>query len=104
MLWHLFGGFAIRPRDSVSSSSLPSERGKVMRKLIWCGGAALMVCAAGVYWAAGWAERHPQAPMAGCARIPWQLLTDWNPIVQVGKAMGAKTLTLFEAPKPPAPQ
>jgi hypothetical protein len=72
-----------------------------MRKLFWYGGAVLMVWAVGVYWAASWAERHPQEPMAECARIPWQLLTDWNPIVQVGKAMGAKSLALFQAPKPP---
>ncbi len=76
-----------------------------MRKLFWCGCAALMVCAAGVYWAAGWAERNPQAPMASCARLPWQLLTDWNPIVQVGRTMGAKTLALIQGPKaPPMPK
>lgn len=72
-----------------------------MRKLFWYGCAAVAVGAAGVFWAAKWAERHPQATAADYARIPWHMLTDWNPVVQVGKEMGARTVELFQGPKPP---
>jgi hypothetical protein len=61
-----------------------------MRKLFWCGCAAVVVCAVGVYWVARWTEQYPQSRTASCARVAWRVAVEWNPIIQVGRALGGR--------------
>jgi hypothetical protein len=84
-----------------------------MRKLFWCGCAALVAVAVCLFVSARCVERNPHSLTARCVHVAWRVATDWNPVVQAGRFMGAQSVTWLrqgqkapsscQAPVPPCP-
>jgi hypothetical protein len=71
-----------------------------MRKLIWCGVAAMAVLAVCVAMTAHYAVQHSDTWAARCVHMAWCVTVDWNPVVQVGRMIGTQSAHMMQPAKP----
>jgi hypothetical protein len=67
-----------------------------MQKVLWCCCAAVVAAAACVYMTAKYVERNPGCMPAQCVQAAWCVATEWNPMMQVGRVVGARTVAMMK--------
>lgn len=64
-----------------------------MHRLFWCGAVGTVAVAAGLYAAADYVCQNPQSVASRCAVAAYRLGSEHNPVYQLGRSFGTRTLT-----------
>src|SRR5262245_44215455 len=72
--------------DLFRAHSLFLGAGKIMRKLFWCGVVAAVCLAAGTYFAADFAQRHPNSVLGTCTVTAHQVARQCSPLFVLSRA------------------
>jgi len=70
-----------------------------MRKLMWCGVAAMAVMAVCVGMTVQYAVQHSDTWAARCVHAAWHVAVDWNPVVEVGRMVGHQSVRMMRPAK-----